>query len=394
MSSFLGQMLSQECFSDASILKASLLEHLVAFESIECSYTYCCNMRAEKNIDRLKLRWKNGLLWYSSHIDNPSDNPDANSMIMESIVDGLVSGYWEKANRADRYFHTNYDSLRFMAYNELSPLTVIGVSSLKSYYSFTHNLRDTLKSDNTPYIEKRDQKTLLYLFPEPPDGDFSDLSAREAIIVFFDLDGYVIQVDHVLRPGCSLEEIQLLASTHNPREIYRLSSRDIFEDYRNFNGYSIPTKLKRMSYDIEATDKFRNLAAELNSAQMSQVISPEEFEIKLYRAIPSYSVSEEWHVNIDPSTVIINNPNLDRTDFTIIPPKEPTVTWDIDSGNFIDEFGEGNYEDIKKHDEARRIARIQAKMKKNYALPIAVTVGAFSLALLATAIVLKVRGKR
>ena len=390
--SVLSQIVPQTSLVDADTLRLALLEQLLAMESIECSYTYCCSKRAEEQLDRLEMRWKNGwLLWYASRPTNPSDNPQANNLIMESIVDGAVSGYWQSANSSESYYHTNYEMLRFMAYDELSPLTVLGLSFI---FSYTRNLRDMLQAETSPYMELRGEQILLFLFPDPPDGDFSENETMDAAIVYFDLEGRVVQVDYVLRPGCFLEEVRLFSKTNSPRDIHRLLSRDVYEDYHNINGFGIPVKLHRMSLWISLTDEFVPTVKELNSLVEENLITLGEFETRLYMAAPGYFIEKEWQVTIDPDSIRINNPNLSKEDFTIIPPKKPTVTRDIASGDFEDKFGEGNYFKLEKETEARRIARMKAKMKKDYSLPIGVAIGAFSAALLATLIVLKMRGKR
>ena len=149
-----------------------------------------------------------------------------------------------------------------------------------------------------------------------------------------------------------------------------------------------------MSLWISLSDEFVPTVKELNSLVEENLITLGEFETRLYMAAPGYFIEKEWQVTIDPDSIRINNPNLSKEDFTIIPPKKPTVTWDIASGDFVDKFGEGNYFKLEKETEARRIARMKAKMKKDYSLPIGVAIGAFSAALLATLIVLKMRGKR
>ncbi|HDP33917.1 MAG TPA: hypothetical protein ENN29_02275, partial [Candidatus Hydrogenedentes bacterium] len=149
-------------YIDADTLRTALLDQIVTLESIECSYAYCCNKRAEEQLDRLDMRWKNGWLWYASRPSNPSDHPHALKHVIESIVDGAVSGYWEESASGRCYHHTNYERLRFMAYNELSPLTILGVSSPHSYYSYAANFREMLESTVTPHVMIQDHQTLLY----------------------------------------------------------------------------------------------------------------------------------------------------------------------------------------------------------------------------------------
>ena len=386
--------MSQETLSDARNLRDALQQKICSIESIECSYTYCCNIRALEQPDQVEIRWKGGLLWYSSRPSILLNHPDAFNVVMESVIGEVISGYWEKSINSDCYYHTNYEKLRFMAYNELSPLTILGVSSPRSYYSFSNTLRELLTTIEKPYVNSTNQHTMLYLFPEPADGDYRKQTTSFGVIVYLDYQGRVEQIDYVLRPRCSLDEVKLLADTEVPINIYRLSSRDIFSNFKEIDGYSIPIQMHRFSFTPNKNDEYSNIVENFQFKVKDGLISPWEYEIKLYSAIHDYSVDEEWKVSIDPDSIRINNPTLSKSDFEIVPLKEPTVTWDIASGDFKDEYGAGNYQEVKEQTEARRIARVQAKMKRNYALPIGVAIGAFSLALLATAIVLKFRGKR
>lgn len=390
---FLGQVVPQESLSDANSLRNALRERLASFNSIECSYTYCCNNRTQERLDHLDLRWKDGWLWYASRPNSPSEDPDAHNLLMEAIVDTKVSGYWDKLKNSDRYFHTNYDRLRFMAYNELSPLTALGVSSQYSYDSYTNNLREALEAPITPHMEKHDQQTLLYLYSEPLDGNYSDIATTHGIIVYFDDQGCVGQVDYILRPSCSLDEVRILAGTDAPRNIYRLFARDVFENYHDVDGYSIPTKLHRTRFETSRTEEFISLLENYNEQFKNGLLTLCELDIKIRMAAPGNYIKKEWEVFIDPDSIRINNPDLTKADFAIVPPQTPSVTWDITSGDFISDGNAGNLEEVRKESEERRIAAAQAKQQKNYALPISVAIVAISAALLATAIILKRNGK-
>lgn len=392
--SLYSQFIHQDSFSDSNRLKDELLESYNILNSIECSYNFCCGKRMQEQADNIDFRWKEGWLWYSSQSEKTTKGPDACSLVIESIIDGMVSGYLEKTDSEKNVYHTNYDLLRFMPYNELSPLTIIGISSPRSYYSYSNNLIDTLKAVEKTYIENTEQQIRLYLYPEPPDGNYFEIETTYGIIVCFNKQGYVEQIDYVFRPGCSLDEIQLFSNKQTPIHVYKLFARDSFSNYYSLGDYAIPLDLHRTLFTVSHTPDFLQVVNDLQPMTVSGLITVGEYETKMYAAISGYSIEEEWSVKIDPNSVRINNPDLSKKDFEIIPPKEPTVTWDIASGDFKDEFGEGNYQEVKEKDEARRIAHVQAKMKKNYALPIGVAIGAFSLALLATAIVLKVRSKR
>jgi len=313
---------------------------------------------------------------------------------MEAIVNGAVSGYWDKSNVSGRYRHTNYESLRFMSYNELSPLTVLGISSPHSYYSYVDALRGALTALGSPYAERRDNKVLLYLYSDPPDGDYSSDDTSDGTIVYFDDEGRVVQVDYVLRPPCSLAEVALLSGSEAPRDIYGLFVSDVFADYHDVDGYSLPTRLHRTLYKRSVTDAYISHLQSLQQKFDSGLITLCEHLIEIYRTVPGYEAEKEWNVSINPDSIRINNPGLTRADFDIVPPQTPTVTWDIASGDFVDEFGAGNYDDLKKADEARRIQRMRELQKKDYTLPIGVALGAISIVILVTAIILKIKGAR
>jgi hypothetical protein len=375
---------------DALGYRDALLRQLDALHSIECTYLFCCGTRADNRPDRVEFRWKDGWLWYASHPQGgPPEHEWAHSLLMEASVDGICSSYWVDENTGKSYHHYNYKGMRFMAHNELSPRTLLGVSSPFSYVSFTDGLKAFLTDAKAPILEQGENgDKRLYLYPEPEDGDYEGLSSLRGMILTFDDELRIVRIEYVLRPKGSLAEIAAFAPDRPPHHIYRRFVEDVFEDYMDMDGVPLPAKLRRAILNANPTEHNIAIQQHYNDRFASGQLSECEELVRMMVEIDGYVEKTVYTAEIDPATVRINNPALSKADFQIAPDKAD-VTWDITSGDVVDESGAYNVNALRKEAEEHRDARLRASLNQDNSLTISALVALGSIALLVTAWLLK-----
>ncbi len=151
-------------------------------------------------------------------------------------------------------------------------------------------------------------------------------------------------------------------------------------------------KLRRIIYKHAWSEDWDALVDRLGAMELDGQISLCEYYVEVFGTIADYEEIDTFTLDIDPESVRINNPGLDKAAF-VIAPDDATVTWDIASGDFVDEDGPGNVRELQKADEAYRQARLRAMKRKDFRFPLEVVLGFGGCALLLTAIVLKRRGR-
>ncbi len=181
--------------ADADAYREALLLHLETMHSIECDYTFCCSIRTDNVLEKVQFKWKDGDLWYSSRPLGTSESDWIHEFLTEACVDNAYSAYWKRKESGKKYHHTDYPKMRFMANNELSPLTLLGISSPFSHDAFKDHLRHLLERTQSPILERGEDRTALYLYPEPADGDYEALETEQGAIVYMDREQRIVQVD-------------------------------------------------------------------------------------------------------------------------------------------------------------------------------------------------------
>lgn len=338
--------------------RQKLIQQLLDIESIECDYIYSVTKEGTTlPPEMFRFKNKGELIWYEiiKDTNNYEYVDDPTPLTIETNVSGAFDIFYVKDN-GQRIHQTNLKHFYAMHYDQLSPLTMRGISSpftcYTSTFSFKDNLQEYLQRGTDLFLEREDSFNKLSIFYEPKDYNYKQMKSYSGIAVYFDDDMLICQIDYFLRPMCSFTEISLYSGEIEPHKVFYLRNTDFFEEFVQIDGFNIPTKLRRIWWRVDWQTEQQEILSGYYKMHEQNLMGACELEVRTELLVPGYIVTQISEVKIDPSTCRINNPTLTREDFEI-KPGEVDIFWDKESGDFIEQGEAGNWFELKKETERR-----------------------------------------
>lgn len=226
----------------AESFRMEVLRRLQRIQSIECEYYYYYNKSYDIPFSE-KVTLKSKGEWVSHRRErSPADVKRIQGLdtsVAESNVHGTIDRLF--INEKVR-FQSNARAFALMAYNQLSPLSIIGKSSAFSFYSYTDTLIQLLQSPGLALLERSEEVTVLYVFPDPAGGKYDVHFPLRGAVVYVDDQWFIRRIDYVSRPLCSMEDIVSFAPNKDPKHLYQLIATNYFEKPVNVDGFLFPTR--------------------------------------------------------------------------------------------------------------------------------------------------------
>jgi hypothetical protein len=379
----------------ASQLRDTALNRINAFHSLECTYVYYSDIAKnnKKVPSKVIFKTKGKLI---SH-DRTYILDGINDVVQQRCAETNVNGKIDWLLIEERIsVNNNMDKFHFLGYATLSPLTITGQNSFVSFYNFEENtLRDFLGEGNDFYFLEREGRKTLNIFLVPENGDY-EKTVTYGLILYFDKNDYIEQIDTVRWPACTPQDLQNYPTSIPFYDLYDLVATDIFQNWQVIDGVNVPLTVTRTDWKYD-----------FNSGVWVEAISPsfEQFESKLI-SICEHSINiemvmveklsppgiqEEYRMEIDPATVKINNPNLTDAEFQLQYDKAD-VTWDRETGDYTDDLlGSGNSLEDKKKETEEYIKKYDDAVSPDWIFLISVAIGLASTSILVWVVALKMK---
>lgn len=337
--------------------RQKLIQQLLDIESIECDYIYTVTKEGTTlPPEMFRFKSKGDWIWYE--ISKETDNykyDDPTPLTIETNVNGAFDIFWVEEN-GERIHQTNLKHFNAMQYDQLSPLTIRGISSPftchSSTFSFKDNLKEYLQRSTDLFLEREDSFNKLSMFYEPKDYNYKSLKCHTGITIYFDDEMVIHRIDYFMRPMCSFAEISLYSGDIEPQKVFSLTNTDYFGEFGLIDGFNIPTKMRRIWWRVDWQAEHQEKRRGYYKMHEQNLMGACEVEVRTELLVPGYFIVHETEVTIDPTTCRINNPGLTKADFEI-KPGEVDIFWDKESGDFIDHGEAGNWFDLKKETERR-----------------------------------------
>lgn len=379
------------------LLKQGIIERLREFESVECQFMNYFNTNYEKPFpDRITYAYKDGWIRYTREpvLENPKDALllKVDRLVGETNVNGAVDRIF-LGQDGRITFHKNAPEFSFMAYNALSPLSILGRSSAFSYFSHKETLLDLLEANGDCIYEESAPFARLYIYPQPADGDYEDLDVLHGVILHLDADRNIRQIDYVIRPLCSSDEIAVFARKNPSERVYKLICTDYFDSLVIVDGFSFPTKVKRVVWAVDEA-KIEDLEAVQRDVVLRQrnEIGKCEYLVRRYESFAAYIEESVRSIEIDPGSIRINSAQLGKDDF-VLEPENADTYWDLKTNDYKDEQGWSNLDDLPTAEEALAEA-LASRRRPNWLLLGSTALFLGSSSLLISVLVVKRRSQK
>ncbi len=371
---------------EAVVARSEVLSWLESFESLECTYRFCCDtsggVAPVPEIIEFKVKGDWIHFVRRSKTEHAVDERMLPPLKAETNVNGQIDRFC--VFDGNEVFQEGDQKFDFLGYNHLSPLSITGQNSPFSYTSFSHTLRDLLAPPGDVVLETgEDGNSTLFVFPYPPDMEYNT-HVPHAVVIGLDEEDRISAMTFAIPPVCTLEEAAVFAQSP-AHHLYGPVATIYMNEWTEIDGVQIPLHLRRVVWDV----KYSNMQElqENMTRQEQGIIGACEGSVLRYEAISKVAVGSEQEMTIDPDSVRINRAALSREEFVIEKdPEKVAFYWNKETGDFRDYIDSWDTEaDFKTRVAAQRREELEKNFganRGNYVLLASTGIALLSLSLL------------
>ena len=291
-------------------IKQEILAWLDSFQSLQFKFRYRFDVSHGRwKEQEIEYRRQGNMIYYHSIVLGYGgfDAEPVGSVLIESLVDGKCSlltyqgkGVSGEINRKN--ILTSYTILIDLLFEK------IPIDEVAEYSPYAVGVHTILSLPGKSTLLKRGgEKTLVYW------SESEELYGL-ALNLRLDKQNRIIEVDYVVRPFYSPEEVQLWATKDIHEVVQRMSSIEL-ADYKEFNGIWLPCYMKQTKHNSteESRSQYVSIAADARRDGRNLC----EYYVRLFEGLEyEKGNSHTEEVRIDPGTVKIND-TLNKSDFEI-----------------------------------------------------------------------------